>query len=146
MERMEIKLEECCLTCEHFKLDMSGLGMFAPCDVADRRLACEHMAVCGKYSGEKAGGKCLIKALETSGGNKLWVVPKQEPDSICINGDEFNIENVAKQFAERMTRLNEMEDTESRHSAMDKLMCETLEMLGLHEGVEIFRNTDAWYA
>lgn len=145
MERMEIKLKECCLTCEHIKLDMSGLGMFAPLGEIERKLACEHMEVCWRYNAQETAKKeQLIDRLKKH--SRVSVIPAQDPDSICISGDEFNIENVARQFAERMARLSEMEDTESRHFAMDKLMCETLETLGLREGVDIFRNTDAWYA
>lgn len=50
MERMEIKLKECCLECDHFDLDYAKLNVFPTCGCTDRRkLACTHMQVCHKY-------------------------------------------------------------------------------------------------
>ena len=51
-----------------------------------------------------------------------------------------------QEFAEKMKSLAVSNDTENRHSDMDALMCETLRTLGYEEGVEIFENTDKWYA
>lgn len=51
MKKIEIKLKECCLTCEHF--DPSGCTGLAPsvfcCGEPDRVIACGHMAVCKEY-------------------------------------------------------------------------------------------------
>lgn len=53
MKKIEIKLKECCLTCEHF--DPSGCIGLVPsvlcCGEPDRVIACGHMAVCAKYNG-----------------------------------------------------------------------------------------------
>lgn len=53
-------------------------------------------------------------------------------------------------FAQRMTDLlvkyADKEDWEKLHREMDDLMCETLEKLGYHEGVDIFVKTYKWYA
>ena len=51
-----------------------------------------------------------------------------------------------QEFAEKMRELSEMNYVESAHGPMDNLMCETLKALGYGEGVEIFENTDKWYA
>jgi hypothetical protein len=37
-------------------------------------------------------------------------------------------------------------DPEIAHSEMDELLCEVLVGLGYHEGVDIFRKQDKWYA
>lgn len=51
MEKIEIKLKECCLTCKHF--DPSGIkGLAYPavcCGEPERVIACGHMEVCYKY-------------------------------------------------------------------------------------------------
>lgn len=55
MKKIEIKLKECCLTCEHF--DPSGCVGIAPsvfcCGEPDRVIACGHMEVCEKYNGSE---------------------------------------------------------------------------------------------
>lgn len=56
MEKIEIKLKECCLTCEHF--DQSGIkGLswsgFSCCGEPERVIACGHMAVCKTYLEDK---------------------------------------------------------------------------------------------
>lgn len=52
MKKIEIKLKECCLTCEHF--DPSGCVGIVPsvfcCGEPDRVIACGHMEVCAKYN------------------------------------------------------------------------------------------------
>lgn len=52
MKKIEIKLKECCLTCEHF--DPSGCNGIVPsvfcCGEPDRVIACGHMEVCEKYN------------------------------------------------------------------------------------------------
>lgn len=56
MEKIKIKLKECCLTCEHF--DPSGIkGIVYPvvcCGELERVIACGHMEVCCKYLGCEA--------------------------------------------------------------------------------------------
>lgn len=51
MKKIEIKLKECCLKCEHF--DQSGIkGLVYPtvcCGEPERVIACGHMAVCKQY-------------------------------------------------------------------------------------------------
>ena len=37
-------------------------------------------------------------------------------------------------------------DEETVHSMMDGIMCETLDRLGVTEGVEIFNEAPKWYA
>ena len=56
MEKIEIKLKECCLSCEHF--DASGIRGFSPfplscCGEPERVIACGHMEVCYKYMNHK---------------------------------------------------------------------------------------------
>lgn len=52
MKKIEIKLKECCLKCEHF--DPSGCVGLSPsvfcCSEPDRVIACGHMEVCAKYN------------------------------------------------------------------------------------------------
>lgn len=52
MKKIEIKLKECCLDCEHF--DPSGCVGIVPsvfcCGEPDRVIACGHMEVCEKYN------------------------------------------------------------------------------------------------
>lgn len=58
MEKIEIKLKECCLTCEHF--DPSGCTGLTPsvfcCGEPDRVIACGHMEVCAKYNNAEEAG------------------------------------------------------------------------------------------
>lgn len=51
-------------------------------------------------------------------------------------------------FAERMREIASQyaKDIEVCHAEMDKLMCETLRNVGYGEGVDIFENTDKWWA
>lgn len=58
MEKIEIKLKECCLTCEHF--DPNGIiGLTYPvytyAEPEERVIACGHMAVCKVYL--ESGGR-----------------------------------------------------------------------------------------
>lgn len=48
MEKLEIKLKKCCLTCEHFYMDAAKIGIGC-CSPAPRELSCLHMPVCWKY-------------------------------------------------------------------------------------------------
>lgn len=51
MNKIEIKLKKCCLTCEHFDPSgIKGLSFYtACCGEPDRVIACGHMAVCKTY-------------------------------------------------------------------------------------------------
>lgn len=49
MEKMQIKLKECCLECEHFYLDTGSIGCYGVCVSDERKIACVHMPVCYKY-------------------------------------------------------------------------------------------------
>lgn len=53
MEKIEIKLKDCCLTCEHFCLDTSSIGCYSACGLEERKIACIHMMVCQTYNGHK---------------------------------------------------------------------------------------------
>lgn len=62
MEKIKIKLKECCLTCEHFDPSgIKGLGMYYPalpcgCGEPERMISCGHMAVCKMYLESREGG------------------------------------------------------------------------------------------
>ena len=51
-----------------------------------------------------------------------------------------------EEFARQMHELSKIEDLEDRHMEMDGLMMRTLRMLGYNDGVDIFCNTEMWYA
>lgn len=53
MEKMEIKLKECCLTCKHFYLRTDVLGIYGPSVGCNREISCVHMPGCKIYN---AGG------------------------------------------------------------------------------------------
>lgn len=62
---------------------------------------------------------------------------------------ENNInESSIKDYTERMRKLadNNDDDIEARHVEMDDLMCEILKEMGFNELVEIFNETEKWYA
>ena len=52
MEKIKIKLKECCLTCEHFDPSgIKGVGAYIVCcGEPERVIACGHMEVCAKYN------------------------------------------------------------------------------------------------
>ncbi len=52
MEKIAIKLKECCLTCEHFDPGgIKGIGYsLSCCKEPERIIACGHMEVCWKYN------------------------------------------------------------------------------------------------
>lgn len=61
MKKIEVKLKECCLDCEHF--DVSGIRGVSSyqgygCGDPERVIACGHMMVCGRYNDkrEDSGG------------------------------------------------------------------------------------------
>lgn len=52
-----------------------------------------------------------------------------------------------KDFEEKMQELADREfDEETRHVAMDELMCKVLIQLGYDKGVDIFDHTEKWYS
>ena len=55
MDKLEVKLKECCLTCEHFYLDTGKIGIMGCGPCGPRELACLHMLVCGKYMENRKG-------------------------------------------------------------------------------------------
>lgn len=62
---------------------------------------------------------------------------------------ENNInESSIKDYTERMRELadNNDDDIEMRHVEMDNLMCEILKEMGFNELVDIFNETEKWYA
>ena len=51
------------------------------------------------------------------------------------------------EFADYMTNIKKTSHCkESRHVWMDEVMCKLLRQLGYGEGIDIFENTDKWYA
>lgn len=58
------------------------------------------------------------------------------------NINESSIED----YTERMRKLANSDDIEGRHYGMDDLMCEILKEMGFNELVEIFNETEKWYA
>lgn len=52
------------------------------------------------------------------------------------------------EFKNEMLKIDEKYggDLESCHAYMDDLMCSLLTDLGYKDGIEIFNNTDKWYA
>lgn len=66
-----------------------------------------------------------------------------------ISFDDYDgdiLKDIMKNFKDEMEKAASIEDEEIRHLDMDNIMCEYLEILGGHEGIEIFRNTFKWYA
>ena len=57
-------------------------------------------------------------------------------------------EEFAKQMQEIKDSAEESDDvkTESDHIKQDALMCQVLTELGYNEGVNIFNDTEKWYA
>ena len=52
MEKMEIKLKKCCLSCEHFYLGSAKLGIMGCGPYGPREIACMYMPVCAKYQAD----------------------------------------------------------------------------------------------
>lgn len=55
-------------------------------------------------------------------------------------------ESSIKDYTERMRELSNSDDIEGRHYEMDDLMCEILKEMGFDELVDIFNETEKWYA
>lgn len=53
-----------------------------------------------------------------------------------------------KDFYEEMLKIQEAYsgDSEAVHTEMDEPMCMVLKDLGYEKGVEVFENTEKWYA
>jgi hypothetical protein len=53
-----------------------------------------------------------------------------------------------KEFTKKMKEIAKKYegDEEAVHAKMDELMCDTLTKLGYGDGVDIFIETDKWYA
>lgn len=94
MEKIEIKLKECCLECESFSPDgVIGL-MGAVTRDGKRAISCGHMAVCAKYNDavpvvrckdcawRRTGGCPMQYACEVCGGQWSW----GEDDGFCSAG------------------------------------------------------------
>ncbi len=75
MEKIKIKLKECCLTCEHF--DPQGIkGIYFPlecCGEPERVIACGHMEVCWKYNTQKINRQLPKKPINA----------KKEEGKVC---------------------------------------------------------------
>ncbi len=75
MNKINIKLKECCLTCENF--DPSGIKGLSPfiacCGEPERVIACGHMEVCWKYNAKELDSQIPQKPIN---------VKKQE-NKIC---------------------------------------------------------------
>lgn len=50
IDKMEIKLKECCLTCEHFSLRTDVLNVCGARSNDKREISCIHMPVCKEYN------------------------------------------------------------------------------------------------
>lgn len=78
MKKIEIKLKECCLTCEHF--DPSGCSGVVPtvfcCDEPDRVIACGHMAVCKEYLELHPPSCCELEKREIIPQKTGWISVK----------------------------------------------------------------------
>lgn len=64
MDKLEIKLKDCCLTCDNFYLDNGRIGLIGCGPCGPRWLSCLHMPVCSKYHAadtlaDKSGGGAL---------------------------------------------------------------------------------------
>ena len=89
MKKIEIKLKECCLTCEHF--DPSGCVGIVPtvfcCGEPDRVIACGHMAVCKKYLETEVKKKTWKRSyLPNFGMQTVYVCP--ECGGLCASEKE----------------------------------------------------------
>ena len=52
MEKIEIKLKECCLDCEYYYPEGIGMGSFVACGSCKREISCLHMPVCKQYNND----------------------------------------------------------------------------------------------
>lgn len=50
------------------------------------------------------------------------------------------------EFCEKMKTLEDPEDPERMHAAMDKLMCKLLRSLGYASGVKVFTKAKKWHS
>ena len=81
MKKIEIKLKECCLDCEHF--DPPGCtGLTASvfcCGEPERVIACGHMAVCKKYLELSPPSCCELERQEITPQKTGWISVKDKP-------------------------------------------------------------------
>ncbi len=62
-------------------------------------------------------------------------------------GKKFLRVITTERFEKMMREIVERDlHPEDQHLEMDALMCETLRQLGYGKGVDIFENTEKWYA
>lgn len=52
LEKIKIKLKECCLTCDYYYPDGIGLGSFVSCGDNKREISCLHMPICKTYNSD----------------------------------------------------------------------------------------------
>lgn len=64
MEKIEIKLKECSLTCENYYPDGIGIGSYCSIGQEKREISCLHMPVCYKYTGRKPTAIDVIRCGE----------------------------------------------------------------------------------
>ena len=110
-----------------------------------------HMAMGSSWSrddiriGDEVEVTCHDYTESESIGGNTYIVGTSV---VFIDGEERDSKDILspKEFAARMEKLAMNTDLEGMHSDMDDLMCETLKALGYEEGIEIFENTDKWYA
>jgi len=50
------------------------------------------------------------------------------------------------QFYKKMKKAAKLKDLAARHKRFDELLCRQLKALGFEEGIQIFENSDKWYA
>lgn len=61
VEKIEIKLKDCCLSCEDF--NPAGVIGFSCCAIDGKReISCGHMKVCYKYMGLSANPKIVLES------------------------------------------------------------------------------------
>ena len=93
---------------------------------------------CPCCDAEQAYCTVLPERPECKYNERLQECPIKE---ITITPEEFS-----KRMRDIQYTYKERYDIEERHVAMDDLMCELLRELGYGKGIDIFKDTDKWYA
>lgn len=75
------------------------------------------------------------------GVDRFMEVPEPTPMDFAISPEEFK-----KCMADIVENRKDLIGVEDTHVFMDHLMCEVLRELGYGEGVDVFVNTEKWYA
>ena len=75
--------------------------------------------------------------------DRFMEVPEPTPMDFAMSPEEFKKRMNSIRKNHKLITGAELEDV---HILMDTLMCEVLRELGYSEGVDIFMNTDKWYA